>query len=232
MPRVLAIAATEYCRDAYISSATSSLCPVSTDARPPRRPRARAAASPAVVRSRIRSRSNSARAAKTFEDELAAGGGGVDCLLQAAEPDPAVGQAGGGVDQVPQRPSQPVQFPDDQGVAGPQSVQDLLEDRAVATGAAGGLGEHLVAAAGGHATADLLAFRHAETPHVAMRWLPSHPAGREHESLHRRSPLAQPSAISRSDSRCRHVPRPRPALLLTVPRTAPTTSTVDPSVRR
>jgi hypothetical protein len=127
------------------------------------------------------------------EDELAAGGGGVDCLLQAAEPDPAVGQAGDGVDQVPQRPSEPVQFPDDQGVAGPQLVQDLLEDRAVATGAAGGLGEHLVAAAGGHATADFLAFSHAETPHVAMRWLPSHPAGREHEGLHRRSPFAQPS---------------------------------------
>jgi hypothetical protein len=28
------------------------------------------------------------------EDELAAGGGGVDCLLQAAESDPTVGQAG------------------------------------------------------------------------------------------------------------------------------------------
>ena len=34
------------------------------------------------------------------EDELAARGGGVDRLLGAAEPDPAVGQAGDGVDQV------------------------------------------------------------------------------------------------------------------------------------
>jgi hypothetical protein len=34
------------------------------------------------------------------EDELAAGGGGVDRLLEAAESDAAVGKAGNGVDQV------------------------------------------------------------------------------------------------------------------------------------
>ena len=33
-----------------------------------------------------------------MEHELAAGGGGVDCLLEAAEPDAALGQAGDGVD--------------------------------------------------------------------------------------------------------------------------------------
>jgi hypothetical protein len=48
------------------------------------------------------------------EDELAAGGGGVDGLLEAAEPDAAVGQAGDGVDQVPQGAAEPVQLPDDQ----------------------------------------------------------------------------------------------------------------------
>jgi hypothetical protein len=48
------------------------------------------------------------------EHQLAAWGGGVDLLLQAAEPDPAVGQAGDGVDQVPQRAAQAVQLPDDQ----------------------------------------------------------------------------------------------------------------------
>jgi hypothetical protein len=47
---------------------------------------------------------------------------------------------------MPQRPSQPVQFPDDQGVAGAQLVQELLEGWPVAAGAAGGLGEHSVAA--------------------------------------------------------------------------------------
>ena len=51
------------------------------------------------------------------EDELAARRGGVDCLLQAAEPDAAVGQAGDGVDQVAQGAAEAVELPDDQGVA-------------------------------------------------------------------------------------------------------------------
>ena len=37
-----------------------------------------------------------------MEDELAAGGGGVDRLLQAAEPHAAISQPGAGVDQVAQ----------------------------------------------------------------------------------------------------------------------------------
>jgi hypothetical protein len=81
-----------------------------------------------------------------MEDELAARGGRFDRLLQAAEPDPALGQAGDGVDQVPQRAAEPVQFPDDQGVAGAELVQELLEGGAVGAGATGGLGEHPVAA--------------------------------------------------------------------------------------
>jgi hypothetical protein len=80
------------------------------------------------------------------EDELAARGGGVDLLLQAAEPDLMLGHAGDGVEQVAQGPGEPVELPDDQGVAGAELVQDLLEDRAVGAGAAGGLGEHPVAA--------------------------------------------------------------------------------------
>jgi hypothetical protein len=44
------------------------------------------------------------------EDELAAGGGGVDCLLEAAEPDAALGQAGDGVDQMPQGAAEAVEF--------------------------------------------------------------------------------------------------------------------------
>jgi hypothetical protein len=35
------------------------------------------------------------------EDELAAGGGGVDRLLEAAEPNPTLGKLSNGVDQVP-----------------------------------------------------------------------------------------------------------------------------------
>jgi hypothetical protein len=80
------------------------------------------------------------------EDELAARRGRVDGFLQAPEADPALSQAGDGVDQVPQGAAEAVEFPDDQGVTGPQLVQDLFENRAVAAGAAGGLGEHSIAA--------------------------------------------------------------------------------------
>jgi hypothetical protein len=80
------------------------------------------------------------------EDKLAARGGGVDRLLEAAEPDAALSQDGDGVDQMPQGAAEAVQFPDDQGVAGPQLVEELLEGGAVGAGAAGGLGEHPVAA--------------------------------------------------------------------------------------
>lgn len=54
-------------RESYISRATASLAGVITVRLPPLRPRARAAARPAWVRSLIRSRSNSARAAKTWK---------------------------------------------------------------------------------------------------------------------------------------------------------------------
>jgi len=47
---------------------------------------------------------------------------------------------------VAQGAAEPVQFPDDQGVAGTDLVQDLGEDGAVGAGAAGRLGEHPVAA--------------------------------------------------------------------------------------
>jgi hypothetical protein len=80
------------------------------------------------------------------EDELAAGGGGVDRLLQAAEPDATLSQLGSGVDQVPEGATEAVELPDDQGVARAQLVQDLLEDGSVGAGTAGRLVEHPVAA--------------------------------------------------------------------------------------
>ena len=83
-----------------------------------------------------------------MEDELAAGGGGVDRLLERPEPDAALGQAGDGVDQMAQGAAEAVEFPDDQGVAGPELVEDLGEDGPVGAGAAGRLGEHPVAAGG------------------------------------------------------------------------------------
>jgi hypothetical protein len=39
------------------------------------------------------------------EDELAAGGGGIYRLLEAAEADPTLSQAGNGVDQMAQGPT-------------------------------------------------------------------------------------------------------------------------------
>ena len=45
-----------------------------------------------------------------MEDELAAWRGGVDRLLEAAEPDPTLGQAGDGVDQMPQGAAEAVEL--------------------------------------------------------------------------------------------------------------------------
>jgi hypothetical protein len=142
----VAIAATVYCPERYISSATWSLWPLSTEGRPPRRPRARAAARPAPGAFADEVAFELGEGGEDVEDEFAAGGGGVDRLLEAAEPDAAVGEAGDGVDQVPQGAAEAVEFPDDQGVARRRLVQDLLEDGAVAAGAIGGLGEHPAAA--------------------------------------------------------------------------------------
>jgi hypothetical protein len=60
------------------------------------------------------------------EDKLAARRGGVDRLLQAPEPDAALSQAGDGVDQLPKGAAEPVELPDDQGVAGAQQVAFLV----------------------------------------------------------------------------------------------------------
>jgi hypothetical protein len=49
---------------------------------------------------------------------------------------------------MPQRPTKPIQLPHDEGVAGAELVQDLLEDWAVGAGRRWGLGEHSVAAGG------------------------------------------------------------------------------------
>jgi hypothetical protein len=87
----------------------------------------------------------------------------------------------------------------------------------------------------GHTTADLFAFGHAQAPRPTTGRLLLHSAGLEHEGAHRRSPFAQPAG---DQPQRLTLPPPRPDLVLfcwglTVPRTAPTTSTADnPSVRR
>ena len=62
-----------------------------------------------------------------MEDELAARRGGVDRLLEAPEPDAVLSQAGDGVNQMAEGAAEPVEFPDDRGVAGAQLVKDLLQ---------------------------------------------------------------------------------------------------------
>jgi hypothetical protein len=53
-----------------------------------------------------------------MEDEFAAGGGGVDRLLQTAEPDAALAQPGDRVDQMREGAAEAVELPHDEGVAG------------------------------------------------------------------------------------------------------------------
>ncbi len=57
------------------------------------------------------------------EDQPTAGGGGVQGLVQALEPDTVPAQRADDGDQVGQRTGQPVQARHNQGVAGPQVVQ-------------------------------------------------------------------------------------------------------------
>jgi hypothetical protein len=94
----------------------------------------------------MRSRSNSARAAKTWNTSLPPGVVVSIASCRLRNPIFAVGQAGDGVDQMPQGPAQSVELPDDQSVARVELVQDLIEGGAVGAGAASRLGEHATAA--------------------------------------------------------------------------------------
>src|SRR6266851_5033234 len=64
------------------------------------------------------------RRAEDVEDQLAARRRGIDILLQAAEANVATLKLGDGVDQMPQRASQPVQFPDHERVTWPQLFEN------------------------------------------------------------------------------------------------------------
>jgi len=79
------------------------------------------------------------------KDQLAAGGGRVDLLGQAPEADAASLQLGHRLDQVPERSPEPVEAPHHQGVALAGVLQRLHQGSTLDEGAAGGLGEELVA---------------------------------------------------------------------------------------
>jgi hypothetical protein len=100
-PRVLAIAATLYCPERYISWATWSLCghhrgsaAVAATCPGGGQPGGRALADQVAF--------ELGQGGEDVEDKLAAGSGGVDRLLEAAEPDAAVGTgAAGGLGEHP-----------------------------------------------------------------------------------------------------------------------------------
>jgi hypothetical protein len=97
--------------------ASRSLAGVILNGRPPLRPRARAEASPALVRSEMSSRSNSASAAKIPKTSLPAAvvvSIAAPCPVSTCSPDAAGGQVVDGVDQVVQVAAEAVEFPHDQ----------------------------------------------------------------------------------------------------------------------
>ena len=107
---------------------------------PPLRPRARAALSPATVRSRISSRSNSASAAKMPNTRRPAAVVVSICAPSPARtrrPTPAGRQVLHGVDQVGEVVAEAVELPDDEHVALPQGPQAAVESRPVVADAGG-----------------------------------------------------------------------------------------------
>jgi hypothetical protein len=79
-------------------------------------PLALAASNPALVRSRIKSRSNSAIAPKTWKNQSSAAGGGIQALLNALEPNTPITQSPHDFNEMPQRATQAIEFPDYQDV--------------------------------------------------------------------------------------------------------------------
>jgi len=79
------------------------------------------------------------------EDQLAATGGGVDLLGQTLEADPSLVELGHRLDEILERTPQSVEPPDDEDVALPDIVERLLQAEPLGAGAAGGVGEDLLA---------------------------------------------------------------------------------------
>ena len=80
-----------------------------------------------------------------MEDELAAGAGGVDLLLQAHEADALVVKHVDRSYQLFQGPAEPIQPPDNQGVALAHELEGLGEAAPEGLGPAGLVGEDLLA---------------------------------------------------------------------------------------
>jgi hypothetical protein len=87
--------------------------------------------------------------AEEVEDELSAGAGGVQLLVEAAKADAVLLETRDDLDEVPQGSSQTVESPDDQGIPRPEAVEGLGQLRTIGLSAGGALDEDLVAAGGG-----------------------------------------------------------------------------------
>ena len=71
-----------------------------------------------------------------MKNQPAATGCGVDCLSEAFEADSLLLQGGDRINQVPQRPSQPVKPPDNKGIATTQVGECLFKPRPAGFGPA------------------------------------------------------------------------------------------------
>jgi hypothetical protein len=100
---------------------------VSFGGRPPVRPRRRAAARPAWVRSRIRLRSNSASAPKHVKNERSLRGRRVERFGQNAKPDAPDPQVFDGFDQLLHRLRRTVELPHDQRVAAAREFKGVMQ---------------------------------------------------------------------------------------------------------
>jgi hypothetical protein len=63
---------------------------------------------------------------KDMEDQLAPWGGRVDLLRQTLEANAALRERRHDLDQVPQRPTQPIEPPNDKGVPVPEIAKNVL----------------------------------------------------------------------------------------------------------
>ena len=84
--------------------------------------------------------------AEDVENQLAARCRAIDVLLQAAEANFAALELGDSVDQMPQRATQPVQFPDHERVTWSQLVENLSQGWTLTERTTGGVDEDAIAA--------------------------------------------------------------------------------------
>ena len=115
----------------YKAAAICAFLGVSAFGRPPCRPRALAAFSPACVRSRMISRSNSASAPKMWKISFPPDVVVSIELGNRFEADMAVVEAGDRLDEVLEGSAKPIQAPDDQSVACPDVVEGFVQSGAL-----------------------------------------------------------------------------------------------------